>query len=34
MQGLKVIDEPSTTRPLEIRKGRKTKRPSKVPRNP
>jgi hypothetical protein len=34
MQGLKVVDEPSTISPPEIQKGRKVKRPSKVPRNP
>jgi hypothetical protein len=34
MQGLKVVDEPSTINPPEIRKGRKAKRPSKVPRKP
>jgi hypothetical protein len=34
MQGLRVADEPSTTSPPEIRKGRKAQRPSKVPRKP
>ena len=34
MQGLEVVDAPSTTSPPEIAKGRKVKRPSKVPRNP
>ena len=34
MQGLKVADAPSTTSPPQISKGRKVKRPSKVPRNP
>jgi len=34
MQGLEVVDTPSTTSPPEIQKGRKVKRPSKVPRNP
>jgi hypothetical protein len=34
MQGLKVVDAPATTSPPEARKGRKVKRPSKVPRNP
>lgn len=34
MRGLKVVDAPSTTSPPEVRKGRKVKRPSKVPRNP
>ncbi len=34
MQGLKVVDEPSTIGPTEIQKGRKVKQPSKVRRNP
>ena len=34
MQGLEVANAPATTSPPEIRKGRKVKRPSKVPRNP
>jgi hypothetical protein len=34
MKGLKVVDEPSTIGPPEIRKGRKAKQPSKVPRKP
>ena len=34
MQGLEVASAPATTSPPEIRKGRKVKRPSKVPRNP
>ena len=34
MQGLEVASAPATSTPPEIRKGRKVKRPSKVPRNP
>jgi hypothetical protein len=34
MQGLEVANAAPTTRPPEIQKGRKVKRPSKVPRNP
>lgn len=34
MQGLEVANAPATANPPEIRKGRKVKRASKVPRNP
>jgi hypothetical protein len=34
MKGLEVAQAPSATSPPEIQKGRKVKRPSKVPRNP
>ena len=34
MQGLEVANAPATASPPEIRKGRKVKRASKVPRNP
>ena len=34
MRGLKVVEAPSTTTPPQVRKGRKVKQPSKVPRKP